>query len=340
MSAPPYMKLYVADYLGDTYTLNVVEHGAYMLLLMGMWRAGGKLPADDAKLARIACCTPEQWAEVRATVLGFFKRRGSLLTHKRVSAEMAKYEAVSERRKEAGKRGGSKKANENRENSDAFAQQNESNSPHNQNHNQNQKIGDANASLSDRRDPTSVAELFEKPEGAAHPARRITPTKAELDAIWEAAPKLGRERSSRKDVERALTAAMRRGHEPADILVGVRAAYASTTYGGDHAKGVHRLIEADRWQTFTEAAVAKSGQVTTAATFANADLRSAALADPACGRDFVVGYLDRCRWVDLPTPTIIAPNGFIAERIRRDFGRALRARGVAIDIEPQTGAAA
>ena len=101
MSAPPYMKLYVADYLGDTHHLNVVEHGAYMLLLMGMWRAGGTLPTADDNLARLARCTPDQWAEIKATVLAFFKVSRGKLTHKRVAAEMAKYEYTSGKRSEA-----------------------------------------------------------------------------------------------------------------------------------------------------------------------------------------------------------------------------------------------
>lgn len=106
MSAPPYMKLYVGDYLGDTTHLTTLEHGAYLLLLFGMWRAGGKLPADDAKLARIAQMTAKEWTSVKAVILPFFKRRGAILTHKRVAEEMAHYKTVSLKRKEAGKTGG------------------------------------------------------------------------------------------------------------------------------------------------------------------------------------------------------------------------------------------
>ncbi len=111
MSAPPYMKLYVADYLGDTHHLSVVEHGAYLLLLMAMWRAGGSLPSADANLAKLARCTPDQWAEIRDGVLAFFRRRGGRITHKRIAAEMAKYESTSGKRSVAGKRGGRQKVN-------------------------------------------------------------------------------------------------------------------------------------------------------------------------------------------------------------------------------------
>lgn len=110
MSAPPYMKLYVADYLGDTHHLSAIEHGAYMLLLMGMWRAGGTLPAADANLSRLARCTPAEWETVKAAILPFFKRSRGKLTHKRIASEMAKYETVSRHRSEAGKAGAAKKA--------------------------------------------------------------------------------------------------------------------------------------------------------------------------------------------------------------------------------------
>lgn len=135
MSAPPYMKLYIADYHGDTTHLSTLEHGAYLLLLMAMWRAGGKLPADDVRLAKLAKVTPDQWAEIRDIILDFFTRRGGLLRHKRVSEEMAKYERTSVQRSEAGKRGGSKKSSENSDNGQANASPPLSISRHNQNQN-------------------------------------------------------------------------------------------------------------------------------------------------------------------------------------------------------------
>ena len=105
MSAPPYMPLYVGDYLADTTHLDGVESGAYLHLLMAMWRAGGKLPATDDKLAKLTKLTPKQWATVKPAVLEFFTRRGASISHRRLTKEMAKYHDKSVRLSEAGKRG-------------------------------------------------------------------------------------------------------------------------------------------------------------------------------------------------------------------------------------------
>jgi uncharacterized protein YdaU (DUF1376 family) len=115
MSAPPYIPLYVADYHADTTHLSRGEHGAYLLLLMAMWRAGGRLPATDDRLARLAMCTPEEWADMRSTIMEFFKRRGGHITHKRIAAEIAKYENRIVRSRKGGKQTASKNANENSE---------------------------------------------------------------------------------------------------------------------------------------------------------------------------------------------------------------------------------
>jgi len=112
MSAPPYMKLYVADYLADTTHLTTAEHGAYLLLLMALWRAGGKLPNVPLKLARITKSTTEEWEVVGPAVLGFFTVRGGALTHKRVREEIAKYDRVVKASKTAGKASRSKRTNE------------------------------------------------------------------------------------------------------------------------------------------------------------------------------------------------------------------------------------
>ena len=111
MSAPPYMPLYPADYLADTTHLTRSEHGAYLLLLMAMWRAGGRLPNNEIKLAKLAQCSAEEWDEIREVILEFFHHRGGHLLHKRVTKEMAKYENRICNARKAGIQSASKRAN-------------------------------------------------------------------------------------------------------------------------------------------------------------------------------------------------------------------------------------
>ena len=104
-----------------------------------------------------------------------------------------------------------------------------------------------------------------EPVVKAKPAKsRVAPakpsaTEAEVDAIWAATPKPSRERSGRADVARALTAAMSRGHTAAQVTAGLAAYFATddaTREEARFAKGVHRMIESDRWQSFAPAAAA------------------------------------------------------------------------------------
>ena len=94
MSAAPYMQLYVADYLGDTRHLTTEQHGAYLLLLMTMWRAGGALPNDETKLSRICGVTAKRWHMIAADVMAFFDVEGDQIT----SHALARWEQTARRR--------------------------------------------------------------------------------------------------------------------------------------------------------------------------------------------------------------------------------------------------
>ncbi len=105
MSSTPFMQLYVSDYLGDTMHLTTEQHGAYLLLLMTMWRHGGTLPNDPSKLARIARVTPRRWHLISAEVMEFFDVDGALISQKRLVQEYQKVVSISEKRSASGKRG-------------------------------------------------------------------------------------------------------------------------------------------------------------------------------------------------------------------------------------------
>ena len=110
MASAPYMPLYTSDYLGDTGHLTTEQHGAYMLLLMQMWNAGGKLPNNKQILARIARCSTKKWLGMADIILEFFEDHGSEISHNRLTKERQKVEGKIEKRRNAGALGGAAKA--------------------------------------------------------------------------------------------------------------------------------------------------------------------------------------------------------------------------------------
>jgi uncharacterized protein YdaU (DUF1376 family) len=124
VSAPPYMKLYWGDYFHGAKSLKTArEHGAYLLLIGALWDAGGKLPDDDATLARHAFCTPQEWAALKPALMPFFRVVRGKLTQKRVTRELRAYAVTVSKRKLAGKIGGSASVGKDKGNGQANAKQ-------------------------------------------------------------------------------------------------------------------------------------------------------------------------------------------------------------------------
>jgi uncharacterized protein YdaU (DUF1376 family) len=106
--SPPWMPLYIADYLRDTTHLRGLESGAYLHLIMAYW-VGGKLPDNDRQLATITKLTLPEWRRVRPVVEQFFHDGWK---HKRVDAELARAADISsKRRASAEQRHGKRDAN-------------------------------------------------------------------------------------------------------------------------------------------------------------------------------------------------------------------------------------
>lgn len=139
MSAPPFMPLYLGEYFADTVHLSTLEHGAYFLLLTAMWRAGGRLPADDGRLARLTLCTADEWTEMRPTIMAFFTRSGGHITQKRLARELVKYATRVEGARKAGKASAEKRLNENNDDGSTTVELPLQRNPTNQNQNYNQK---------------------------------------------------------------------------------------------------------------------------------------------------------------------------------------------------------
>ena len=88
MAEFPKLPLWTDAYLGDTLHLTTIEHGAYLLLLITMWRTKTtSLPNDDRLLARYARLTPTQWRRISPILLPFFKVKNGVLTQGRLTDE-------------------------------------------------------------------------------------------------------------------------------------------------------------------------------------------------------------------------------------------------------------
>jgi uncharacterized protein YdaU (DUF1376 family) len=103
VSAFPYMRFYVGDYLGDTRHLTTLEHGAYLMLIFAYWQRGKPLPADDRKLAHIAGLTKPQWAKVKSHVIDFFEQKNAQIIHHRIEKEIEHMLAKSLKSQGAGR---------------------------------------------------------------------------------------------------------------------------------------------------------------------------------------------------------------------------------------------
>jgi uncharacterized protein YdaU (DUF1376 family) len=88
MAEFPALPLWTDAYLGDTTHLTTIEHGAYFLLLLAMWRTRDcSLPSDDRLLARYTRLTAGQWARIKPVIMPFFDVSGDRITQGRLTDE-------------------------------------------------------------------------------------------------------------------------------------------------------------------------------------------------------------------------------------------------------------
>lgn len=104
-----WMPLYVGDYLRDTSRLTTEQHGAYLLLIFDYWSSGQSLPDDDTQLALITRLSPEKWHQLRPSLARFFQVVDGVWRHKRIDQELAKAQAITDARREGGKKGATRR---------------------------------------------------------------------------------------------------------------------------------------------------------------------------------------------------------------------------------------
>lgn len=109
MSKLPSMPLFVDAYLADTTHLSLEEHGAYLLLLMAMWRRGGAIPDDDKDNARMLGLMPRAWLRLKPRLMPLLSVYGPdgarMITQKRLQKEWNFSVENRERQSAKGRRG-------------------------------------------------------------------------------------------------------------------------------------------------------------------------------------------------------------------------------------------
>ena len=107
MAEFPFLPLWADAYLADTRHLSAEEHGAYLLLIMEAWRrADCALPDNDTLLAKLACSTPERWAEIKPIVMDFWQHDGRTkkYTQRRLQVERRKVADKKEKARDSAAR--------------------------------------------------------------------------------------------------------------------------------------------------------------------------------------------------------------------------------------------
>lgn len=105
----PWMPLDIPAYRADTSTFTTEQHGAYLLLLFGMWMDKGSLPSDDESLASVTGLPLERWQSVKAKILAKFTEQDGRITQKRVTKELVRAQKVSAERSQAGREGAARR---------------------------------------------------------------------------------------------------------------------------------------------------------------------------------------------------------------------------------------
>lgn len=95
--SPPWMPLWIGDYLKKTRRLTTLEHGAYLLLIIDYWANEG-LPANDDDLAQIVQLSALEWRKIRPKIEQFFLPGWK---HERVEEELRKSRDISAKRRAA-----------------------------------------------------------------------------------------------------------------------------------------------------------------------------------------------------------------------------------------------
>jgi len=101
MAELPILPLKTDALIADTSHMTPEEFGAYVRLLLAMWRHGAQLPDDPRELARIVGVTPQRWRKLADTVLRPCQKSGGILSQKRLTSTWVDVQGIRQKRSDA-----------------------------------------------------------------------------------------------------------------------------------------------------------------------------------------------------------------------------------------------
>lgn len=101
--APNWFPFHIGDYLRDAEELSMLQHGAYLGLMCWYYSIGRPIPAQPQRIYnRLRANSLEERAAADFILTEFFVLTGPCWTHKRIDAELAKFQREQEARERGG----------------------------------------------------------------------------------------------------------------------------------------------------------------------------------------------------------------------------------------------
>ena len=111
MAEAPIWPVATDAFIADTTHLDAEQTGAYMMLLMSLWRSpDAKLPLDDKKLCRMARVSQRRWPAVWGVIADFFTIKDGFIAQNRVTSDRVDVRERVRANRENGAKGGKAKA--------------------------------------------------------------------------------------------------------------------------------------------------------------------------------------------------------------------------------------
>jgi len=100
--ATVWMPIYIGDWYTETSTFDIIERGAYIALLVHLWKEGGQIRKCEKTIAKVVGLTVKKWKVIEPTVLSKFEHDDFKLSHNVILNELDRARKNKEQKRAAG----------------------------------------------------------------------------------------------------------------------------------------------------------------------------------------------------------------------------------------------